>query len=738
MQNDPFEALKPLREGMNRLSEESFIGTGSFAVLGGLFFPINVYELEDKQGFVIDAALPGVQPEDIEITAVGNTLTIRAIAKERQREEKETYERREPYEGEKYRSVTLPSVIDASKAKATYEHSVLTLHVPKAQEARPKQEPIQRKASIAQRRFVNVCLVNHEDQTIVSKTTNLGMGRTYDLRLDIGPLSPDSVVENAGENPFPEELLPATEDGHWVEVIVVSDDFSVSEQRYSLFLPKLGSSWVCGCTPGGGHKCDKDLRNSYLFIPLLAPERTGSARLRIAIYYCKNLVQSQILTAHVSNGKLKKNGYSSRIDYTLTAHLQDVSFLQPRNLHILTNQNVDGAHRIIVNGRMADIIVCTFAEDAIGSAIKKVREALCNVHFKEGPAAWGSTLPPPRTNLLNKNNGKSPEEFIEDLKRLAPLGWELWNMVLGKQKKWWKELLEPATIQVSRTGSSTFIFPWASVYDIPLEAYGRYENCPLVKKWDGVSPLVDSSMRRCPYESEHQQKNTLCPFGFWGIKHIIEQPPSMPQGRNLPLVIRIANDPPKLVAGFSLSLDPKLTMAHLQNLELTHFQISKYASLNEIVSALKGQIEIVYFYCHGGRVRTESDQQTPFLEVGKNERFRPTDIAAWQRADWPEDHWEDTSPLVVINGCHTTELTPELLVNFVDAFTNAYAAGVIGTEITLDQSVASEAALQFFSHFQKNGMNVGQALRYMRTNFLMKGNLLGLAYTPYCSADLHI
>ena len=110
----------------------------------------------------------------------------------------------------------------------------------------------------------------------------------------------------------------------------------------------------------------------------------------------------------------------------------------------------------------------------------------------------------------------------------------------------------------------------------------------------------------------------------------------------------------------------------------------------------------------------------------------------WQDNMWPVDHWRWTSPLVFINGCHTAELTPDALVNFVDRFIEANAGGVIGTEVTVSQSLASEAALLFFSYLLENGGTVGQAIRGVRFDFLAKGNLMGLAYTPYCSAKLHL
>jgi hypothetical protein len=100
--------------------------------------------------------------------------------------------------------------------------------------------------------------------------------------------------------------------------------------------------------------------------------------------------------------------------------------------------------------------------------------------------------------------------------------------------------------------------------------------------------------------------------------------------------------------------------------------------------------------------------------------------------------WGETRPLVFINGCHTVELSPDALVGFVDTLIQAKASGVIGTEVTITQGLADEAAELFWSYFLKEGTSAGQAIRRMRCDFLSKGNLMGLAYTPYCSADLRL
>jgi HSP20 family protein len=140
MKRDPFEALMPLRDAMNRLFEESFIWwPGRIEMFTGRSFPVDVYESKDQQGYVVEASLPGAKPEDISISAVGDTLTISYATKGAQKVEKPNYVRRERYEGEMSRTITLPTQIQPEKVEATYEHGVLTLQVPKSGAARPSQ-----------------------------------------------------------------------------------------------------------------------------------------------------------------------------------------------------------------------------------------------------------------------------------------------------------------------------------------------------------------------------------------------------------------------------------------------------------------------------------------------------------------------------------------------------------------------------------------------------------------------
>jgi hypothetical protein len=584
----------------------------------------------------------------------------------------------------------------------------------------------------APRRHVNVAIVRSPGRAVVPKTVSLAPGTAYELRIDIGPLSPDSAVEDPEASPFPSWVLPPSAEGHWLEVIVVSDDFIVPGRRFHLFLPTSGASWVCDCTSGRAHSCRPRDRRPHLFIALKTPDLPGTARLRLGVYYAKNLIQSQLLVASIAGARSAQQGYVSHIDYTLTSDLTDLDALPPRTHNILTNENADGTHRIVINGQRDKVITFTLTEGQMRTSVDAVREALRNAHFVEKDEK--------RTSLLDETNAKKRPAFELDLERLAMLGWKLWTALLKGESEWTEDLGSPANIQVSRVAGTNFVFPWALVYDIPLESHAPHAPCELLDHWDRMPAIVEGAARRCPYEATHARKNVLCPFGFWGFRHVLEQPPSMPKGRTLQTSVRPQNQPPALAAFVSLRLDKAVTKQHVQALRgLGQLHVTDEASIDLMKQRLNGAVEVVYYYCHGGREPLAgTSQTTPYLEIGQDERFQPSDVSTWRHVDWPRDHWETTSPLVFINGCHTAEITPEALVTFVDEFAVARAAGVIGTEITIHQLLAGEAAEEFFRYFQAPAVTVGKALHLMRLRLLAKRNLLGLAYTPYCSGELHL
>jgi HSP20 family protein len=135
---DPFRDVVSLRDAMNSLLQESFVrppsGPGQ---AGPSTLALDVAENESE--FVIHASLPGVKPEDLQISVHGDVLTIRGESKFEEEQKGHTWHLRERRHGTYQRSLSLGTPVQADKANAQFEHGVLTLTLPKAEAARPKQ-----------------------------------------------------------------------------------------------------------------------------------------------------------------------------------------------------------------------------------------------------------------------------------------------------------------------------------------------------------------------------------------------------------------------------------------------------------------------------------------------------------------------------------------------------------------------------------------------------------------------
>lgn len=89
--------------------------------------------------YTVKASVPGLNPDDIEITLEDNTLTIQGKYVQEEENENERYHLRERRTGSFSRTVNFPVLVNAEAVEAQYEHGVLTLTVPKAEEVKPKR-----------------------------------------------------------------------------------------------------------------------------------------------------------------------------------------------------------------------------------------------------------------------------------------------------------------------------------------------------------------------------------------------------------------------------------------------------------------------------------------------------------------------------------------------------------------------------------------------------------------------
>jgi HSP20 family protein len=136
----PFGELLSLRQAMDRLFEDSFVRPrGAWSSLVGDAAPMPLDVTATGDALVVEAALPGVRPEDVDITVEDGTLTIRATSATERKEDEGDYLVQEIRRGAVTRSVSLPSGLQPDKAEATFDNGVLTLRIPKAEETKPRQ-----------------------------------------------------------------------------------------------------------------------------------------------------------------------------------------------------------------------------------------------------------------------------------------------------------------------------------------------------------------------------------------------------------------------------------------------------------------------------------------------------------------------------------------------------------------------------------------------------------------------
>ncbi len=131
-----FGDLLSLRQAMDRLFEESFVNPGTWQFGEGQLVPVDVFTTSDD--VLVQAILPGVKPEEVDITVEGNTLSISGDTSS-MIPAREGLLLQEIRRGRFIRTLTLPAGLEADKATATFEDGILTLRIPKAEQVKPRQ-----------------------------------------------------------------------------------------------------------------------------------------------------------------------------------------------------------------------------------------------------------------------------------------------------------------------------------------------------------------------------------------------------------------------------------------------------------------------------------------------------------------------------------------------------------------------------------------------------------------------
>jgi hypothetical protein len=490
---------------------------------------------------------------------------------------------------------------------------------------------------------------------------------------------------------------------------------------------------------------------------VIVPLREGRVQVRACLFYGGALLQSGALSAPV--GASARGGVAEQLDYLSSANFADLDRrLQPAAT-LFTNQSADGTHWIGAYSRYAAAsqstspqavgLLKTFDSQTLAALAEQLRAELESIQG-QNPYRYDARL----------THEQRMARLEGDLTRLARCGWKVYhNLFLqdGDEQQWDQlpSLERPGVVTVARCQEGPSI-PWAALYDRPLYDAPTLQLCgyfkqemnrlregevPGFRERDGKIPCYGAA--HCPLTGP-ERRTTVCPFGFWGFTHQVEQPiqalpeidrrpKDLAQLNQVDRLARRQNAPVQLGAGLNPRiLDSAAHMTELNQLaQATGAQMALSDTRDEVLQLLLRQdVHLYYFYCHG----REQGQQFR-LVFGPPEK--ETAVAA-SDLDPRYDRWAgEQRPLVILNGCETVKLTPEVMHGFLGTLRGMGASGVVGSEIPIHAHLAMPFGRALVQAIL-TGSSMGEAFLDLRRKLLEQGNPLGLVYTAHASAALHL
>ena len=594
-------------------------------------------------------------------------------------------------------------------------------------------------------RVVNTVFTPRDQpEQALDKEMPLTSGRRYYFCLWVGEQDPESIEMAPTAIPvehLPKEALLRVALFGFENEIEITPGADVGELK---LLPdgtaKVARQPLQKATP----PLPLDLRGQRLFFPVATPAGSGTFRFRCHIYFEQLLVQSRLIYAQVTDQpKTAAGALRSVVDYTLShtlspAHLNN---LRSHRLSLMLNSNGDETHAFFFgrNGNLTFKSDATISAAGLKNPIERVRKALRK-------ASWGDTnswTNSPPQYYHYRNHILDMTRLKEDMTSMAIVGFDLYDALIDKlagsptDPDELADLMRvPGQVQIALKQSPTHVLPAALFYDYPLDTQARHHQLcdAFIESLQHKEPLEKTICFKgtCP---NYGKVDHICPSGFWGYRHFLGIPVSKgdteesTQGKDVAPEI-VLKGQINVVAGLASNLD--LVDEHSLKLESLCGKPGWHPSYHrsEILDRLKmGKPHVIYFYCHGVSVGN-----TPFLQVGNGDEFiEGSNLRAFRI------RWDDPRPLVFINGCHTTALDPEQAFNLVQAFVNRGGAGVIGTEITVFEPLASVFAEECLRLFLSGKASIGEAIRSTRLKLLKEeGNPLGLVYTPFVIPSLYL
>jgi hypothetical protein len=604
-------------------------------------------------------------------------------------------------------------------------------------------------------RMTNLWLTDPGRECAIAPDEALLSLQPYTLHLNIAPPKAEALLST----PFPFHVLePLEKERYLLDVTFFSpdSDFQLRTRKATLELPRAGAS------------------NEIAVV--IIPRAAGKRRLRACIYYHNVLLQSVLMEATVvDRGASIPDGASiaCTIDYVASTDLALLDELPRPTLSLFTNQTADGTHWIGVFGtdeeagiqlRQGDMH--TFDPGWLATRAERLRDLLAKI---EGKKAYRFGSLPPFSDLEQEGREK-------DLVDLALAGWKLYDdlflshqagLDMDRLTELRAALQLPGLVSVARCRGDSTTIPWAALYDLPLDT-GKGDEiklCPVFKdhlaasRWssDGTElvekhDLLDDppqcrAQAQCPLGDRKLRRVTICPLGFWGILHQVEQPlqqvtptpvDQVPKELEYPgfnqtsFLVRAGDEKVRMAMG----IYPGIPDAGEHRLEIAALapsilELDWKEDRDQVLTMVEeGGYHFYYFYCHG-----QVEEGEFKLKLGPS--ASPGYIASAD-LDPFEVQWHDQrQPLVILNGCETMALTPELIHGFLGKLRRVGALGIVGTEVKVWTQLARPLG-RFVLKRVFEGASLGEAFLGARKQLLRQCNPLGLVYTLHAPATLHL
>jgi hypothetical protein len=435
----------------------------------------------------------------------------------------------------------------------------------------------------------------------------------------------------------------------------------------------------------------------------------------------------------------EQEGYSPdalqvRLEFSRTARFTNLGELSPRILSIGLNDDPQGSHTFMLKGG-SQAEALRLPEHVLQAQLDRVRSLLDTM-------TWDTPHTKPR--FPDPPAATATAEFDHWMRELARAGRELhrglWTNVSAPMQDVLRKVRASSddTIQIVRYATN-FLFPWAAMYDFELQrpVVGGPEPdvCHGFTRLDATQ--TPYTCARCLAECLHPDKSqTFCVYGFWGIRHQVEQvlhTPFQKQDaitRLRPMRTKAVHVAVGLTEGMLDSLPDYLAGA------LPLDSVRAVTSRQELLDLLWSNADRPALLLLLGHYETKDIQLQPpgpRVSLPGADWLQPGDVTDMVQK---RDKWTEPNPVVVLAACQSAAVDLGTLTNFLNAFADARASAVVGTEATIFEDLALRFAKEVTLAIVSKKHSLGKAILAFRRGLLNDFNPLGFVFTPYGAADL--